>query len=66
MAKEKGHGGWLVELLVKLPVKGTICLLAFYYIGWEKEDHKSTNEITLYSDKFDGETKIGYHFSMER
>ena len=27
-------GSWLACLLVKLLVKGTICTLAFYYIGY--------------------------------
>ena len=29
-----GMGGWLACLLVELLVEGTICILAFYYIGY--------------------------------
>ena len=40
-------GGWPACLLVELLVKGTICILAFYYIGYTLSGQIIRSEIII-------------------
>ena len=40
-------GGWLAFLMVELLVEGTICILAFYYIGYTLNAQNMHSEIII-------------------